>query len=319
MGTCLGRMVPGISAMRIIKFFVLAFVAITVSASLLFLITREALLAYSTWQVKDSLLTLRTAAGNPARFVEDCKKYATTPNQVITVKSIEMTFTSNRDYQFQVICDNYMYQPIVKQKFELGPFVTKVPGSAGFVWSETVPTVAAFTLWGRTQSVVFGPQETQIVQGKASLDSTLFPQASCQAYGFQCCGLDSTQGVGEQAVAATDCPKTCFSQCVARPVVLSLNTQPFYEPKTRSVHVTQGQEVTFSYSTSLPADQTKSVVLSFGDTRTYESASPSGRVSHEYRCQQTTCEYQAVLTVTDKAGLTNVSNDVSKVKVIVGP
>lgn len=305
--------------MRILRYLLIS-IAIIVSVSVLtFFVAREALLTWSVWGVKDALGDLQAAAVNPVTHSDKCTQFRVSNAQLARVQSVELTFVNDRKYQLQIVCEDYAYQPVVLKQYELGPLVTKVPGSAGFVWSETIPTMVSVQLWGRTQTITLNNGKVTVTQGLPLVNTTLSPKATCQGFGYQCCNADSTQGAGSSATGATDCPRTCFAQCLVRPVVLSLNTQPFYDPATRTVAIQSGQDVLFNFTTNLSPDKVKATVLEFGDGQVYQTASPSGEVSHTYVCTDQMCEYQSRLIITDTQNLSNPTNAVSQVKVMVTP
>jgi hypothetical protein len=119
--------------------------------------------------------------------------------------------------------------------------------------------------------------------------------------------------MGDQLTQVTDCPRSCFSQCLRRPVVLSFTSDPFLNPQTRVAAVGAGESVTFSYVVDVPEAELVQIVINYGDGQEQQLLETSGSSSHTYSCTQPVCTYQASLSVTQENGATAAPTPVTMI------
>lgn len=303
--------------MRILKLLISLTLLFTLISGAMFLIGREVLLTLAVMRLEHTLVSLENMSKELNLPSLHCKSFASTGSLNPELRSAELAFTSDTQYQLQALCDGFGYQPVVVQKDQLPPLVKKMPGSGGFVWSNETPTSVTLGLWGRYRTLTLELKKTSVAFAPAQSTSDLRPRTTCEGFGSTCCELESEAGVGELNATVTNCPKSCYDSCEARPVVLSLNTQPFYDSTTRMLSVSSNSEVIFNYVVSPGGVPLQEVVLDFGDGQQGRSASTSGALSHRYQCAQASCTYTAGLKVTNTKGISNLSNKVNQVTVQV--
>jgi hypothetical protein len=154
-----------------------------------------------------------------------------------------------------------------------------------------------------------------------SISLGLSPQSSCEGYGYICCQAETFSGVGQAFAAVTDCPRGCFTQCLPRPIILSLATDPFVDEKTRIVYVLAGQPVTFSYVASYDVPNKRdavTVTLDFGDGQQENFDRLNSRTTHQYACPQGNCFYNVKISAKTSTGVESAVTPTTHFTVQVG-
>lgn len=302
--------------MRIISLLLRSAIALTIIAAISFLAAREVFLFMGTSKLREGLSAARALRLSPGAIAPQCQASAITDPTQAVVEQIQLTFTSKTEFELQIVCRAALRDPVTISRFSLPPFVEKVPGTSGLIWGEGV-TGVTIESWGRRRSLILENQNPTFVNGFLPAGIGTGPMASCQGYGFSCCSPDSSVGQGLQTTLVNDCPRSCFSQCISRPVILSFNSQPFYDVETRIVSIASGEQVTFNFVVDPGQGQTAQTMLEFGDGEEYTSDDTSGSVSHTYTCRSNTCEYPVTLLVRDSRGTESAASPVSRLVVRV--
>lgn len=315
------------------------------------LILREALLAVGVNQVTASVKELRQIE-QKGQYVNECLSKGSVPVEGEDVLALQLRFVSDTEYVTEVICRQFTFDPITINEVKLSPLVKKLPGESGIIWGDYLSGVHLSVL-GRQGFV--SVEDREILNGYREVLGLNFetePVASCKGYGFTCCQDGFEQGVGDELVGVTDCPKSCFSSCQERPVVLSFNSQPFFDTKTRAVTVGSGQTITFSYVVSdtqvdsfSVSDVEKSdafsytvyslaeslleknpetqpveealVVVDFGDGKQEVVSELQGTVNHAYTCAQASCTYKVFARARNSLGVESADNLINTIDVVV--
>lgn len=299
--------------MRIVMSLLFSFVALVLSAGAVFLIVREGLLMWSMQELRQSAAQMRKLAVNIGPYGVECRKKGVLEDENV-VTAIQLRFLNDTEYVIEIVCGQFKLDPILVATKKLPFMVKKVPGSAGIIWGGA-PSGVRVELWGRTRAMLQENKQLFYTSNpKEELGIT--PLSSCGGYGYSCCAEESAQGLGDQLEQALDCPRTCYASCQRRPVVLSLSTDPFYDPETRTLGALPGDVITFVYVIDSPAGG--SVVLDYGDGTKETVTTMSGTTTHQYQCATAVCTYKMKLKVTDTAGVTSVDTPVSQVTVRVG-
>lgn len=276
------------------------------------LIAREVLLFWAASQLRSSLSTLRKMHFQQTYF-NDCRQKGTLYIEGEEFALLQLRFLSSRKYQVEVLCSQFSLDPVVVDTQELPPLVRKTPGSAGIVFGEA-PSAVQLELFGRTTRVGVENLQSRWFSNDESLG--LDPVSSCQGYGFSCCDVLAQQGVGNVLPQAADCPKSCFARCSSRPLLLSFTTQPFADPKTRTVQIIAGQSVSFNYVSEPGEASSVQVSLDYGDGQIETFTTPFGMASHTYRCQASQCQYTARIIIQDDRGVTSAQTTVSELSIV---
>lgn len=245
----------------------------------------------------------------------------------------QIRFTSTTEYILEVLCAGYTFDPITLEKKQLDQFVTKSSGTAGIVVGTERSGVeltafqsvedeinSAFkTNWRfihKSNAVVFENNDFVVLQPGEDLGVS--PVSSCEGFGYQCCDVDAQQGVGEALQGVTSCEQSCYSSCVRRPLVLSLNSNPFFDVATRIVSVSAGESVDFAYVIDAGSVKSLQVVTDFGDGTTEDTTETTATVSHVYSCPTDVCEYVVSVRAADAWGIQSTMTAISQLKVQVG-
>ena len=304
--------------MRIIRFLLVSFFIIVVLGGGLALIGRELVLAWGVATVRSHMGQLRQIARNPQAYATQCAQKGALPSeQGSIIESLQMRFTSDTDFVLEVVCVQFRLDPIRVSQGSLPVFVQKDPGSSGLIWGSASSAVE-LGVFGRHRTVLVEDQQL-FYEKPGIVNLGEGPMAACQSYGFECCQMDASQGMGDQLTQVTDCPRSCYSQCIRRPVVLSFTSDPFLNPQTRVATVGAGEVVTFSYVVDIPEIDLSQVVIDFGDGQEQELPETTGSTTHVYECAQTVCSYEATLQVTQDNGVTAAQTPVTKITLQVAP
>lgn len=302
--------------MRILSLMIRSVILLLIVAGIAFLIGREVLLALGMTKMREALSSARVLRIAPGTIAPQCQTSALTdPTQAI-VEQVQLTFISDTVFELQLLCRSSLRQPVMISQFELPPFVKKIPGTSGLIWGPGT-TGVTLEVWGRHRSLILEDQKAVFENGFLPAGIGTGPMASCSGYGFSCCPTDSTVGQGLQTSLVNDCPRTCYSQCITRPVVLSFTSQPFYDLETRVISISTGDEVIFSYVVNPGTGLTAESTLDFGDGTKDVSQDTAKSVSHLYTCDQSVCDYPVQLLLKDNRGIDSVNTPLSRFTVRV--
>ncbi|NCQ66109.1 MAG: hypothetical protein COZ34_04595 [Candidatus Pacebacteria bacterium CG_4_10_14_3_um_filter_34_15] len=317
--------------MRIIKLLfsaIIIFLLITVTG---FFIARESLLFWGTSKIKNSLRTL-TLSKSRDSFISQCKQLGSTFVNGEDLVTYRLRFLSSNEYLLEAVCSQFSFDPILIEQVVLPNFVTKVPGTSGFilgsrpngielqVFSEEISKISDaikidLTGLSRKQAliadngVIISDGEDRFIGGG--------PVTSCNGYGYECCQDVSQTGIGDKITGLVDCEKSCYSACATRPVVLSFNSNPLFDPQARSLEITNEATVEFTYVADAGKATTVGGVLDFGDGKKLPISGLAGQSSHTYSCARASCEYTVRLVLEDNWGVESAETNISKIKIIV--
>ncbi len=302
--------------MRVFRFLFISFIVLSVVAAIGLLIGREALLIWGMSNLRSSVTRMKSSAANLGPLITECQKRGGTELTSAAVDRIQLRFTSDREYQIEAICDRFLLDPIMLGSGALPPLLQKKPGTSGLIWGEGSSAVT-LTVGGRQRSLVLENGITSYTNQAVNIPLGNGPITSCQGYGFKCCALESTQGIGDQIAQANDCPRSCFSACVSRPVILSFTSDPFYEPATRVVTVAPGDPVVFAFVVDKGSAKNTTTTIEFGDGQNQVFETTEGEIAHQYTCASATCEFTASITSLDDRQATNMPTSITQIQVVI--
>lgn len=298
--------------MRIIRFLLSSLFIMAVFAGLSFLVVREGLLFWGSLKVEQSLGDLKYIAKNQTEYIRKCKFKGNT-NQTNVINRLQLRFTSPADFQTEVICDQFPNDPIVVKKDTLPLFVTKLPEYSGVIWGDN-PSGVLLELWGRQKSIgVF----RQMVQSGQFQPGQLQPITSCAGYSQVCCQAETQQGVGTVNDQVTDCPRSCYTTCQARPVILSFTSDPFYDQTTRTVSIQSGDSLSFAFVVSSTQKLPPKITVRYGDGQEETLTTFSGQAEHVYLCATHSCTYRATIAAEDQVGITSAVTPLSTITILI--
>ncbi len=303
--------------MRILKFLISSLIVFAIVAVVGFLITRETLLFLGTSTIKASLSKLTSASVNTGPYVRGCREKGSSPD-VTAITGLQLRFISSNEYVLEILCAGFQFDPIVIENKKLPFMVTKEPGSGGIVWGTDLSAVT-LNVWGRQQTV--GVQDEQVVTAwnAPTTGTGVSPQTTCQGTGFTCCSADSQFGTGQNKTQVTDCPKSCFATCLARPIILSFSSDPLADTQTRTVTIGANQTVSFGYVVSYDTKKPLTVNLDYGDGKTDTFTTFSDKADHLYSCNVGICNYTVHLTLQTTDQIDSVPTPLSQMIIRVQP
>ncbi|KUK79565.1 MAG: hypothetical protein XD95_0298 [Microgenomates bacterium 39_7] len=330
--------------MRILKAFVTSLLIIIVVGGGFLLIFREVVLYMTTYQVKQSLIQVRDLDKRQA-YSTECLSKGSDRDQNGRVHHTQLRFIDENSYVLEAICNQMDHAPVEILTETLPPFAQRQLGKSGWRWDEE--SGINFVVLNRVGSVSIIDREIVTSRQAAVIDGSLGPPGACVSYGYQCCDVNMQMGRGELVSSALDCPKGCYQNCEDRPLILSFNTQPYYNKITRTLQLTKQQPVTFSFVVSPNQDivfigfedsddpvqkvlsaievifgrqeeeELVEVTIDFGDGQTESFTGLRGQVEHRYDCAGGSCTYDATIRVVKEGGIESYSGPQNVIQIQV--
>lgn len=318
--------------MRILRllFSATIFFVIIIVAS--FFVAREALLYWGTSQVQSSFRTL-TLSRNKGQFASQCRQLGSTGIGGDGIIKYQLRFLSSKDYLLEAVCNQFSFDPILIEQTSLPEFVSKVQGSSGFTLDsssggieiqvfaqelEKISEVIGFDLSSLVKTVALTSEDGVSISESVTGVTSSGPVTSCNGYGYECCQEVSQVGIGSRITGLVDCEKTCYSSCASRPIVLSFNTNPIFDPKERTLYTSDEQSIDFTYVADAGNASSIAGVIDFGDGDKLPVSGLAGQVSHAYSCPWGGCEYYVTLTLEDNWGVESADTNIGKIKIVIG-
>lgn len=327
--------------MRILKFLSFSLIGLLALGFLSFFFGREILLVWGASTIKGDYNHLLTE-----NFADECSRQFSYGQDYST----QIRFTSEKEYNLEVVCADFTSTPIVLASKKLPPLLYKKSFGSGFtIDDQNLPFFVKLSSLGR--EIFIYTDNKSIYSNYLSvpdLDYEQGPFSSCQSHSYQCCNSDTQSGVGNQLNNVNDCPKSCYESCSIRPNVLSFNSRPALDDSNRTVAINSGETITFSYilgngktdvfegqiskeenqtfleklqtifSKTKTSDNSDGIALpvqvtiDFGDGEFFSEESLYGSVDHSYSCQNNVCYFQAKILVKDAHGVLSADNELAK-------
>ena len=332
--------------MRVIKVFIISIISLLILFISFVFVGREFFLLTAKSSLKSAYKTISKGYSSSCfeEFGEN-QEYWT-----------QIRFTSNKDYNLEVVCENFEQQPVLIEAKRLPIFVSKSSATSGLILGkDNYPSYLDLSSFGRSITIYIEDSNFAATYlEKPDLDYTVGPASECAAVNNKCCSLDVQGGQGELFTGAIDCPKSCYNSCLQRPILLSFNSSPALN-ESRSVTVKSGEELEFSYVISetdedvfegqisaeeAAAEDTlfKKIKNLFEETQAIDSSKASLPIKtridygdgsfeefdglqqssvHMYTCNSNLCFYEAKLSSTDANGVVSTETDLAKILVKV--
>jgi hypothetical protein len=311
-------------AVRILKAFFTSLLILIIVGGGGYLVFREVILFMTTNKVKQALVQVRDFDRRQA-YATECLSKGADRDQTGRVHHTQLRFTDESSYVIEVVCNRMTHDPIEVFSESFPPFAQRQLGKSGWRWADE--SGINFIVLNRVGSVTVLDEEIITSRTAAVLDGSQGPSSACVSYGYQCCDVNMQMGVGDLVTSALDCPRGCYPACEDRPLILSFNTQPYYNKITRSLDVSRQQPVTFSFVVSPnqedefasfddsddPVQQAiqaielvfspqqdeeeLEVTIDFGDGQSESFMGMRGQVEHRYDCLGGSCAYDAMIKV----------------------
>lgn len=316
--------------MQVIKTLVVILFVISALALCCFFVSRELFLWWGVSSFKDSLASLQQSTQGGS-YVQECARR--TENSATGNPQVQLRFTSNTEYVIEAVCSQFSANPILIEKKQLTPFITKVPGSSGVIWGDARSSVKLAVFEDLVKMVkdmlkinvaflektkTIGVDGSSLLMTTETVDLGEGPITSCEGYGYQCCQSETEIGVGEHISGVPACEKSCYSSCSKRPVILAFNSNPLLDPKNRQVVINSGNSITFNYVGDSTSDTNLQAFIDYGDRTPEEKLVGSvGQATHAYTCLTSTCVYTAKLRLHDTWGVDSFDSVLSSIQVKV--
>lgn len=301
--------------MRVLNFLIVSALVLVIFGLGGALLVREVLLLAGGSAIRSGLTVLHRLSRDNLQFARQCRAKGGVTTDVPTIGQIQLRFISDREYLIEVVCSQFQSDPIVVERYSLPFLVRKTAGSSGIIWG-TDRSAVELEVFGRRQVIGVENEEVQTFAG-GGVTLGLSPTSTCQGYGYLCCEEQIAIGAGEVNNRVTDCPKSCFRSCQPRPILLALNTDPFFDEFTRTVKVAAGEPVTFSYVASYEVPEPVQITLEFGDGASQTLSTLTGKLSHTYQCATGRCLYTIKLRAVSASGVTAAETPITELKVEV--
>ncbi len=302
--------------MRVLKTLFFSLIGLALAAGVAFVVGREVWLQLGLSEVKSAVTQMKTVTRQTGLYIQNCRAKGPISGSENPIETIQLRFTSPRDFQVEVVCTQFRLSPLVVKTYTLPRYVVKTPGSTGIIWQEKTVGGVELELWGRQRAVVV--DDRRFIGGALPPPTErLEPLTTCAGYGYECCVEQITQGVGELVPSVLDCPRSCYAGCQTRPVVLAFTSQPYYDEQTREVIIGNGEVVELRYVIEDLARRGVTVTLEFGDGVSEIFSETMGGTSHTYRCASGECRYQARVVASDGSGVSAAQTPISQITVVV--
>ena len=340
--------------MQILKVIFQFFLFVLVLSVVSFFVSREILLAIAAGQIKAEINVMRQLR-SAGTYDSECMQLGSAVGSSGFVNQIQIRFTSANEYVVEVVCHGFQFDPINVASKKLPPFVVKEAGKSGLIWGEPLNGLRLQSFGREIGVYLDGETVVTNLSRVVGVELQPGPLTSCAGNSYECCHPDTEYGVGPVQSTATDCPQACYSSCRNRPIVLSFQTNPFYDLITRQVTIPNKQSVGFSYvastnnrdefgtdqiengsdavttlmflanklsetwkaRTATDAAETYSVQLDFGDGQQAKLSDLQGTVDHAYTCATTPCTYTAQVKVRSSKGVESTNSVISTVEIFV--
>jgi hypothetical protein len=339
--------------MRIFRSLVLFLLLLFFFSAIIFFVSREIFLALGINKITHALATLKQLEERE-QFVADCATRGSSRIEGQDLVRYQLRFENNKDFVLEAVCSGFSLSPILIESNSLPYMVEKNPGESGIMWGDYLSGLSLSVL-GRS-GVVYVEDRKVVAKysgSRETIEGSFQPTSACVNYGFYCCQNDFEKGVGEQLTIVTDCPKSCYSLCKPRPVVLSFTSQPYFDTDTRKLMISSGETVTFFYVISDSQEKAfqeddieeessffssiysmandlieskkhdakntmPSVTIDFGDGSQESLTELQGSTSHSYLCSNSIgCDYEVVISATNSRGVESASNILSSLNILV--
>jgi len=319
--------------MRALQYIIISFIFISFLSLVSFFVAREVLLYWSQKNISKSLTSLHKAQLSGSYSQECLRKGSQIIGDNESVVTLQLRFISSTEYMLEAVCQQFSFDPIVIDRGELPPLVQKVPGTSGFIINEHDPSaitlgvfdeyIDEFNLMSNMdfsflrKHILLSYADDELEKGDDTQYYQQGPVTSCTGYGFQCCQTASETGIGERIVGLNDCSDSCYAQCVPRPIVLNFASDPLINPIDRTVTVSTGSQVDFSYLANDAREGDLRAIIEFGDGARTEVPHAQGVVTHTYSCPNGGCRFVAKITLYDSWNVESADTAQSKMTIVV--
>ena len=248
----------------------------------------------------------------------------------------QLRFIAPHEYVLEVICFSKPLEGVEVSRHKLPLWVTRSGGSVGVTADQPAEPMqlAVFAdliqilpdslqskmVWLVShKTLIF--EDNQVVSQKTK---TILPvwtnqgvRSNCQAFNYSCCDEQNQAGQGPLVADTIDCPGRCYLRCLVRPIVISFGADGGFDPVNRSVEISGGGELNFSYVGQAGSVPLQSAVIDFGDGQNMTLDADTNSATHLYDCTQPVCQYDATITLVDVQNLTSPPTVLTGLRVVV--
>jgi hypothetical protein len=344
--------------MRILKIFFTSILILLVLGFFGSFAAKQILLSAALRQVKADVKFL-SKFSTASDLIRDCLEYGTSFSDEGPLVRTQIRFTSGGNYVLESVCEAEESLRSVIKKKSLPPLVRISKGQSGIIQGQDAQGIelSIFNKFG----AIYVDDGITFTTTKNTDDLNIVfndgPPTVCGGYGYSCCGDGFQTGQDFQQVNALDCPKSCYSSCTEKPVVLSFNSEPAASSDSRIVFLNSADFIEFVYTISdvkgdvfaqenlfseeqeslgwddkllevlekyskkdNQIDMVEKVIINFGDGNSEELVDLRGRTEHTYFCNnRTTCIYNVTLQAITRSGIMSAQGSLSKMQIQVRP
>lgn len=298
-----------LETMRIAGFFLRTLLTLGILVAVVYFFGGQVWLAVSTRGFIDASKDLETSKINLSSYTRRCQS-APAASSYSSPIAIQLRFLDSTHYQTELRCTLIEDTPVIISSGQLPMFISKEPGSSGFIVDFQSPTISTVTLRAFAATKTFTLDTTsQFSDGRSASVSS--PVTSCSGWGYMCCNQDQERGSGKaQTEGVLDCSGHCYSACSPLPYIQSFTSDPFPVSENTIRMDTDQLTVTFSYTAAIVGGVPTKVHIDYGDGSGEDSTQSTGSFVHTYSCISS-CQNTAVVTAFDSNSNSSVVNSTS--------
>ncbi len=286
--------------MRVIRALLTSLLILAIIGGISGLIAREYYMYQAVTLVSNALTELQKAATSTGIYRKQCSQRGL-PSAFEDI-ILQLRFTTRTQFVTEVVCGGSTLNPITLGQFTLPSFVQKRAGGSSGVIIGSPQSGVTLDIWWAQKDIVVENSQVHVMTNAGTKILDPGPLSACVGYGYQCCQSEVSEGEGETYTHVSDCPKSCYSACLPRPIVLSFLTD-VSASAGRSVQVRAGEVVSFNYVVDPGSSKGATVQLEYGDGQKETTTKISGSLTHTYMCSTPGgCQYAASISARSATG-----------------
>lgn len=264
----------------------------------------------TTHEIRSGLRLVENLAQEPKHY-EQCQAKSNGDifaNKRYPLSAYQLRFTSPTSFVVEAVCSGASKSTVLVKERILPSGSRVISGTGVEIPIKTEPKDAQFVVVVNNTQVIYGYKDGEVFSEDSEADVEIAvgtqPQTTCEGVGKMCCDAKKQVGSGGSTSEVSDCPTTCFDNCMNRPVVTLLNSDPPATSLDRQVDLTKiDNQLRISYRIDDPDNTIKSVDVDWGDGQGESNLPAKHTLEHEYACVSSSCAYRVTLSAQDTTGL----------------
>ena len=237
--------------MRILKIFFTAVLILLILGFFGSFAGKQILLSTALRQVKADIKFL-SKSSTPSGLIQDCLEYGTSFSDDGPLVRTQIRFTSGGNYVLESVCEAEESLRSVIKKKSLPPLVRISKSQSGIIQGQEAHGIELY-IFDKTGTIYVDNGIVTTTTKSVDDLNIIFndgPPTVCGGYGYSCCNDGFQTGQDFQQINALDCPKSCYSSCIEKPVVLNFNSEPAASSDSRIVFLNSADFIEFVYTIS---------------------------------------------------------------------